>query len=376
MDDEPALLELSKRYLEHSGNFVVTIASSPLEAIGMLLEHSYDAIISDYEMPEMNGIEFLKFLRAEGNTIPFLIFTGRGGREDVVIEALNNGVDFYIQKGGGDPRAQFAELINKINYAVSRRRAEEALRRSEEQYRFIADNAADNIWMFDMEFNLTYVSPSGGKTMRGGFTAEEDLAQSLEEKMTPKSCERVVQRFEEELAHEATGTADPNRTILFETEEYCKDGSTVWVENSVRCLRDVHGSPAGVLGVSRDITWRKQAEEALRRSEERYRSLAENSPVGIITCDRKGIIDYVNPKMMAILNSLEGEETRNINLLTFPTLQGAGLSDILKRALETGGVQVNFMHVGYRSKWGGKISSSGVTYHRYPRMDPFLEPRS
>ncbi|GAB7015592.1 response regulator [Methanogenium cariaci] len=354
MDDEPALLELSKRYLEHSGNFVVTIASSPLEAIGMLLEHSYDAIISDYEMPEMNGIEFLKFLRAEGNTIPFLIFTGRG-REDVVIEALNNGVDFYIQKGG-DPRAQFAELINKINYAVSRRRAEEALRRSEEQYRFIADNAADNIWMFDMEFNLTYVSPSG-KTMRG-FTAEEDLAQSLEEKMTPKSCERVVQRFEEELAHEATGTADPNRTILFETEEYCKDGSTVWVENSVRCLRDVHGSPAGVLGVSRDITWRKQAEEALRRSEERYRSLAENSPVGIITCDRKGIIDYVNPKMMAILNSLEGEETRNINLLTFPTLQGAGLSDILKRALETG-VQVNFMHVGYRSKWGKNIQFRG-----------------
>ncbi len=354
VDDEPALLELSRRYLERSGNFLVTIASSPPEAIGMLSEHSYDAIISDYEMPEMNGIEFLKYLRAEGNAIPFLIFTGRG-REEVVIEALNNGADFYIQKGG-DPRSQFAELINKIQYAVSRRRAEEALRRSEERYRFIADNVADNIWMFDMGLNLTYVSPSG-EHMRG-FSAQEDLTQSLEEKMTPASCERVVRRFQEELALDATGTADLKRIILFETEEYCKDGSTIWVENSVRCLRDAHGESAGVIGVSRDITWRKQAEEALRQSEERYRSLAENSPVGIITCDREGTIDYINPKMLEMLGSPGIEETRKINLLTYPPLEDAGFSGILKRALETG-VQENTMQIKYRSKWGVAILFRG-----------------
>ena len=354
VDDEPVLLELSKRYLERSGNFVVSIASSPLEAIGMLSDQYFDAVMSDYEMPDMNGIEFLKHLRAEGNTIPFLIFTGRG-REDVVIEALNNGADFYIQKGG-DPRAQFAELINKIHYAVSRRRAEDALRRSEERYRFIADNVADNIWMFDMELNLIYVSPSG-EIMRG-FTAEEDLTQSLEDKMTPESCERVVRRFQEELALNATGTADLKRTILFETEEYCKDGSTIWVENSVRCLADVHGESAGVIGVSRDITWRKQAEEALRQSEERYRSLAENSPFGIITCDREGTIDYVNPKMVEMMGSPDIEETRKINILTFQPLIDAGFSGILKRALDTG-VQENSMHIRYRSKWGKTLHLRG-----------------
>ena len=297
VDDEPALLELSKRYLERSGNYHVTVASGPLEAIEMLSEQSYDAIISDYEMPEMNGLEFLKHLRAEGKTIPFLIFTGRG-REEVVIEALNNGADFYIQKGGV-PRAQFAELTNKIQYAVSRRRAEEELQRSEERYRFITDNVADNIWMFDMGLNLTYANSSVEK-MRG-FTAEEDLAQSLEEKMTPESCERVLKRFQEELILDATGTVDGKRLILFETEEYCKDGSTIWVENSVRCLRDAHGESVGVLGVSRDITWRKQAEEALRQSEERYRLLAESSPFGIITCDVEGMIDYVNPRMVEMM---------------------------------------------------------------------------
>ena len=80
-------------------------------------------------MPEMDGITFLKKLRASGNFTPFIIFTGRG-REDVVIEALNNGADFYIQKGG-EPKSQFAELSNKIRYAVSRKHSEEALGESE-----------------------------------------------------------------------------------------------------------------------------------------------------------------------------------------------------------------------------------------------------
>ncbi len=81
----------------------------------------------------MNGISFLKTLRANGNTTSFIIFTGKG-REEVVIEALNCGADFYIQKGG-NPTAQFAELSNKIRYAVSRKRTEDLLKESEERYR-------------------------------------------------------------------------------------------------------------------------------------------------------------------------------------------------------------------------------------------------
>lgn len=347
VDDEPALLDLSKQYIERLGNFFVTTASSAPEAIQILEEGTFDAIISDYEMPEMDGIAFLKHLRADGNEIPFLIFTGRS-REEVVIEALNNGADFYIQKGGV-PRAQFTELTNKIQYAVSRKRAEEALRLSEGRYRFIADNVADNIWMFDMACNLVYVSPACEK-MRG-YTVEEDLSQTLEEKMTPASCKLVMKRFEEELALEATGNADPNRSILFETEEYCKDGSTIFVENSVRCLWDSQGQPKGVIGVSRDITWRKQAEESLRQSEERYRFLADNSPVGIVTCDREGNIEYVNPKMLEMLGSPGIEEKRQINLLTFPQLKNAGISEILKSSMDNGIAEKN-VKIKYHSKWG------------------------
>ena len=115
-------MDLTKLFLERSGGFTVDTTTSAQEAIGKLRDRRYDAIISDFEMPEMNGIEFLKKIRTSGNTIPFIIFTGRG-REEVVIQALNEGADFYLQKGG-ESKAQFAELAHKIRQAVQQRRAE------------------------------------------------------------------------------------------------------------------------------------------------------------------------------------------------------------------------------------------------------------
>jgi CheY-like chemotaxis protein len=106
VDDESALLDLCQIFLERSGDFTVTTATSAPEAIRILELKRFDAIVSDYQMPEMNGIEFLKVVRARGDKTPFIIFTGKG-REEVVIEALNSGADFYLQKGG-EPKSQFA----------------------------------------------------------------------------------------------------------------------------------------------------------------------------------------------------------------------------------------------------------------------------
>ena len=79
----------------------------------------------------MNGIEFLKTVRTSGNQLPFILFTGRG-REEVVIQALNEGADFYLQKGG-DPKPQFTELYHKIRQAVQQRQVEEELRTKAEE---------------------------------------------------------------------------------------------------------------------------------------------------------------------------------------------------------------------------------------------------
>ena len=129
VDDEPSMLDIGKLFLEMDGIFAVDTLTSVSEALTQMKTERYDAILSDYQMPEMDGITFLKQIRSSENKTPFIIFTGRG-REDVVIEALNNGADFYIQKGG-EIKSQFAELSNKIRYAVSKKHSEEALGESE-----------------------------------------------------------------------------------------------------------------------------------------------------------------------------------------------------------------------------------------------------
>jgi len=97
VDDEPDLLEIGRIFLEQSGEFSVGTSTSAQEALSSLSILSYDAIISDYQMPSMNGIEFLKDVRTRGNTIPFIIFTGRG-REEIVIQALNEGQTFISRR--------------------------------------------------------------------------------------------------------------------------------------------------------------------------------------------------------------------------------------------------------------------------------------
>ena len=117
VDDEPGLLEIARLFLEEAGNFQVSTSISAKTHWTLLQSGRMTSSSPITMMPEMDGIAFLKEVRKRYGDIPFILFTGRG-REEVVIEAINNGVDFYLQKGG-DPTAQFAELAHKIRQAVA-----------------------------------------------------------------------------------------------------------------------------------------------------------------------------------------------------------------------------------------------------------------
>ena len=104
VDDEPGPLEIGKLFLEKEGRFSVDVITSASGALSLMESATYDAIIADYQMPGMDGIEFLKHVRSSGNSIPFILFTGRG-REEIVIQALNSGADFYLQKEGEPMRS-------------------------------------------------------------------------------------------------------------------------------------------------------------------------------------------------------------------------------------------------------------------------------
>ncbi|MCP1715780.1 PAS domain S-box-containing protein [Methanocalculus alkaliphilus] len=193
-------------------------------------------------------------------------------------------------------------IIERLHDITERIAAEQALRESEEKYRLIAENTADNIWIYGMDFKLRYISPSVLRMK--GVTVEESLAQQVQDMMTPESYASLLKRFEEEMAREATGTEDPERTVFFETEEYCRDGRTILVENVARLLRDKKGEPVGILGISRDITDRKATESALKQSEAEKTAILNSMPVMLAYLDREMKVLYANKASADSIESL------------------------------------------------------------------------
>jgi PAS domain S-box-containing protein/putative nucleotidyltransferase with HDIG domain len=198
-----------------------------------------------------------------------------------------------------DPEGKPAGLMGITRDITERKKAEQSLQASEEKYRLLTEKTADIIWTTDLSLRSTYVSPSIEKVL--GFTPEERLTQDLKTQMTPASYARVQARLQEELSLEQGGQYDPERTVDIETEYYHKNGSTVWMENLVSAIRDQAGHIVGVHGVSRDVSYRRQAEEALKDSERRYRLMADNSSDVIWVSDANLKISYASPSVTTLL---------------------------------------------------------------------------
>jgi PAS domain S-box-containing protein len=265
IDDEPGLLEIGRIYLENTGDFSVTTALSGKAGLDALGQHDFDAIVADYQMPEMDGIELLKNVRQSFGNIPFILFTGRG-REEVVIEAINNGVDFYLQKGG-DPTAQFAELAHKIRQAMSRRQAEIGLSDSEKRFRELADLLPQGIYEADTEGRMLYVNRIA--LQLSGYTAE-DIEKGLNalNVIVPEDQQRAATLFRQmvETGSRSQGSA-----------EYLglrKDGSTFPV--SIFSSPIVKGGRiVGIRGVIIDITEQKKAADELQAANEQLVATGE-----------------------------------------------------------------------------------------------------
>jgi PAS domain S-box-containing protein len=157
VDDNPALLELGKTFLEREDpQLNVDIVEGGAEALERLRTPEYDAVVSDYQMPDVNGLEFLKTVRDDwGDDVPFIIFTGQG-REQVAMEALNHGADRYLQKGG-DSRSQYGVLAQAIHQEVERRRAKDARRKNENRYRSLFENNPLGLWVEDFSDAKAYM---------------------------------------------------------------------------------------------------------------------------------------------------------------------------------------------------------------------------
>jgi PAS domain S-box-containing protein len=173
---------------------------------------------------------------------------------------------------------------------TERKRAEEVLRQSEARYRLLAENMVDVIWTLNSAGQFTYVSPSVQRLR--GYTPEEVLSQSPAEALTPASLQTMQAALAATMPYiEKGGKHFKLEPATYELEQPCKDGSTVWTEALVRALFDDGGRFGGFLGVSRDISERKKAEEQIRLQSAALEAAAD----GIVIADREGRIVWANP---------------------------------------------------------------------------------
>jgi PAS domain S-box-containing protein len=250
VDDEMGLLEIGKIFLEQSGDFLVDTVLSGQEAMALMSETSFDAVVSDYQMPEINGIELLKMVRMRYAPLPFILFTGRG-REEVVSEALNNGADFYLQKGG-DPISQFAELRHHLRLAITRHENERKLRSSEERFRRLIENVPVAVGIGRK--GRTIYANHRYAMMFGYEDMEEFLGRPFIELVAVQDRERVMKNIGSE--------AIISREMEEELMGVRRDGSLFPFHVTVTYITLEDGEAN--IGVFTDITDQRQREEWLQ----------------------------------------------------------------------------------------------------------------
>jgi len=245
-----------------------------------LSQKQWDIILCDYKMPEFNAPSAIAVLKETNIDIPLIIVSGAIG-EQTAVECMRSGAHDYMMKGN---LSRLVPAIQReLKDAESRRehkQAEDALRESENKYRLLADNVNDVIFLLDMNLNYTYVSPSI-KILRG-YEPEELLNKPPTGTLTPASMDLAMKTLSEFMELEKSEHREINKPPTLQLEMVRKDGSTVWTEVKFSFIRDENQRPLGIMGVTRDITERRQTEEALRESEEKFRVLVDSTPTAVM----------------------------------------------------------------------------------------------
>jgi len=299
VDDEPALLKVAKQCLELQGPFHVDTACSVEEALAKLERARYDVVVSDYQMLGKDGLEFLKELRENGNSVPFIMFTGKGG-EEVAIRALNLGANQYLNKTG-ETETVYTELAHAITEVAKTMKVEELLRLSEEKYRGLFENARDVIVLFDLKGNVTSINKMAEEY---GFNKSGMLGKNMLKFVSKRYWPRLLK----DVAQIALG-----KTAKGRIEIHTPKGDKIAEYRSNPIFSD--NRVIGIQTILEDATEREKAEEALTESEEEYRNLFENAMDAIVTLDLKGSITAVNNSVLRF--GYKKEDLVGKNILDF-----------------------------------------------------------
>lgn len=285
LDDDPEITDLTKSFLEDESDRIEVITENgPNDALERIKQVDVDCIVCDYDMPKLNGLEFLEAVREDFEDLPFILFTGKGN-EEIASDAISRGVTDYLQKGTGSDH--YTVLANRVQNAVEKYRAVREVEERSEWYSRILAHLSDYVLIVNEMGKIRYVSPAIERVM--GYTQEEIIGQDALNYVYPPDLEHASKALSKTIG-------DPSREVAVEFRSEASDGSIRWLE--------VRGSNfledpliEGVMVNVRDVTERKEREQELKR----HKAFLEQSMDLIVVLERDGTVDYVSSPVEDVL---------------------------------------------------------------------------
>jgi len=319
VDDDPQLAALVATYLEHEDErFTIETAASAAHGLDRLATADFDCIVSDFDMPEQNGIDFLKSVRDDYPDLPFILFTGKGS-EEVASEAIAAGVTDYLQKQSGTE--QYELLAHRIDSAVIEHKTRTFQDVAKHDPLQLLERISDGFLALDTEWRFTYVNQHAQEIF------DTPASELLGEKIWDVFPEAKETAFYEHY-HRALADGEP-RTL----EEYFEPWDRWYREH-------IYPSEDGLSVLSLDITEHKKQERRLQRLTEQYETILKNTQEAIFLLDVEDgdtfRISQLNPSEEALLEQPPADVTGKTVYDLYDTETADKATAAYQRCLEAG----------------------------------------
>mgnify|MGYP006283246669 FL=1 len=250
VDDESDVVERTAAFLEREDDAIsVQSVTSPADALATFDGSGIDCVLSGYEMPERNGIEFLERVRETYGDVPFILYTDKGS-EEVASEAISAGVTDYLQKES--TTSQYTVLANRIRNAVEQHRSRRAVAETERKLSELAERSDDILFMFDGDWSeLLFVNSAYEEVWGGSIDRLEAEPESFIEHVHPDDREKARASMERIAKGEAS---------RIEYRVVQADGEQRWVRGDTQPIVDEAGNVTRIVGQVRDVTEQKSRE--------------------------------------------------------------------------------------------------------------------
>ncbi len=299
IDDDPNDRALALRELQKEFKVNVTEVKDAPGLTRAIKKFDFDVVLTDYQLGWTTGIKVLTAIKSRYPDCPVIMYTGSGDQE-IAVEAMKAGLDDYIVKS----RKNYRMLPTTIKAAIEHKRTEMALNASEEKYQKIFSNVNDMIIYVNKYGKILDVNEKIKDIF--GFDREEVIGKNFMKigAVRLRDLPKMIKLFRHAGKVGKIKDTTSKDINLMEWEIKRKNGDKAFIETTTTAVKK-DGKLEGFLTVVRDITERKQVEEALKESEEKYREIVEMAPDGILTVDLAGIITSCNSAFLKLMGYLK-----------------------------------------------------------------------